>query len=102
MRSFSTSLSKEFGGRGVRVNGVSPGPVETDLWLAADGLAATAAAANGSTAADVRARAAAGTVGGRFTRPAEVAEPVLFLAGDRTANVIGAGFTVDGGFVTTV
>ena len=33
--SFCKSLSKEVGGRGVRVNTVSPGPVATDLWLGA-------------------------------------------------------------------
>ena len=34
------SLSKEFGPRGIRVNTVDPGPVATDLWLGADGVAA--------------------------------------------------------------
>jgi NAD(P)-dependent dehydrogenase (short-subunit alcohol dehydrogenase family) len=42
---FSTSLSKEFGPRGLRVNTVSPGPVETALWLGDDGVAATVARA---------------------------------------------------------
>ncbi|MFE2329398.1 SDR family NAD(P)-dependent oxidoreductase [Streptomyces sp. NPDC059385] len=31
---FSKGVSKEVGGRGIRVNAVSPGPVETDLWPA--------------------------------------------------------------------
>ena len=33
--SFTKSLSKELGPRGVRVNSISPGPVATDLWLGA-------------------------------------------------------------------
>ena len=33
------SLSKEFGSRGIRVNTVDPGPVATDLWLGAGGVA---------------------------------------------------------------
>ena len=33
------SLSKEFGPRGIRVATVDPGPVATDLWLGADGVA---------------------------------------------------------------
>ncbi|MFC4033192.1 SDR family oxidoreductase [Streptomyces polygonati] len=98
---FSKALSKEFGGRGVRVNSISPGPVETDLWLGAGGIADATAAAAGLTPDQVRAQAAGGIVSGRFSRPQEVAEFVVFLASDRTANVLGADFTVDGGFITT-
>lgn len=39
LRSFSKSLSKELGPSGVRVNTVSPGPVETPLWLGPGGVA---------------------------------------------------------------
>jgi hypothetical protein len=38
----------------------------------------------------------------RFSTPAEVADLVLLLASDRTANVTGAGFTIDGGLVRTL
>ncbi|HKF31295.1 MAG TPA: SDR family oxidoreductase [Jatrophihabitantaceae bacterium] len=96
------SLSKEFGAHGVRVNTISPGPVETDLWLGSDGMAATVAQAQGARAADVRAGAAAQTVTGRFTRPHEVADLALLLASDRTANVTGADFVIDGGLTTTL
>jgi NAD(P)-dependent dehydrogenase (short-subunit alcohol dehydrogenase family) len=41
-------------------------------------------------------------VTGRFTRPDEVADLVLMLASDRTGNVTGAEFTIDGGRITTV
>src|SRR6476646_3411901 len=52
------SLSKEFGQR-VRVNTISPGPVQTDLWLADDGVAATVARATGTSAESVEQQQAA-------------------------------------------
>ena len=96
------SLSKEFGARGIRVNNVDPGPVATDLWLGKDGVAARVGRATGRHPDDVAAAAAAGMVTGRFSRPEEVADLVVVLAGARTANVTGADFVIDGGMVTTI
>ncbi|WUH92571.1 oxidoreductase [Streptomyces sp. NBC_00433] len=98
---FSKALSKEAGPKGVRVNTVSPGPVETDLWLGGGGVAATVSASAGTTAKDVIEQTAGGMPTGRFTRPSEVADLVLFLAGDRSANITGSDFTIDGGFIPT-
>lgn len=42
-------------------------------------------------------RAAAESVTGRFTEPQEVADVVLMLASDRTANITGTDITIDGG-----
>jgi NAD(P)-dependent dehydrogenase (short-subunit alcohol dehydrogenase family) len=100
--SFAKSLSKEFGGRGIRVNNVDPGPVATDLWLGDDGVAARISRTSGQSAADVAAAAAAGMVTGRFSRPEEVADLVVVLAGARTGNVTGADFVIDGGMVATL
>jgi NAD(P)-dependent dehydrogenase (short-subunit alcohol dehydrogenase family) len=102
LASFSKSLSKEVGPRGIRVNTVSPGPVATDLWLGKGGVAATVSAVTGARPEDVEHDAAAQMVTGRFTRPAEVADLVLFLASDRSGNVTGADFTIDGGLITTL
>ena len=99
---FSKSLSKEVGPRGIRVNTVSPGPVSTRLWLGDSGVAATVAGASGTNPDAVAQAAAAQAVTGRFTRPEEVADLVLLLASDRTANVTGADFVIDGGLVTTM
>jgi NAD(P)-dependent dehydrogenase (short-subunit alcohol dehydrogenase family) len=76
--------------------------VETDLWLGDGGVADTLAKAQGTQAVDIQAGAAAQSVTGRFTRPHEVADLVLLLASDRTSNVTGADFVIDGGLVTTL
>jgi NAD(P)-dependent dehydrogenase (short-subunit alcohol dehydrogenase family) len=102
LTNFCKALSKEVGPRGIRVNTISPGPVATDLWLGDDGVAATVARATGSDPAAVAAGAAAASVTGRFTHPAEVGHLVAFLAGDAAANITGADFTIDGGLVTTL
>jgi NAD(P)-dependent dehydrogenase (short-subunit alcohol dehydrogenase family) len=95
------SLSKEFGGR-VRVNTISPGPVQTDLWLSDTGVAATVAQATGTNAEEVAQQQAAQAPSGRFTYPQEVADLVLMLVSDRVANVTGSDFVIDGGLVTTL
>ncbi|MFE2870319.1 SDR family NAD(P)-dependent oxidoreductase [Embleya sp. NPDC059259] len=102
LSNFCKALSKEIGPRGIRVNTVSPGPVATALWIGRSGVAATVAQAAGGTADDVARQAAAVAATGRFTRPEEVADLVVYLAGDRAANITGADFTIDGGLVTTL
>jgi NAD(P)-dependent dehydrogenase (short-subunit alcohol dehydrogenase family) len=101
LASFSKALSKEVGPKGIRVNTVSPGPVATDLWLGAEGVAATVAAATGDDAQAVAGAVAAQSVTGRFTQPHEIADLVLLLASDRAGNVTGADFVIDGGLITT-
>lgn len=102
LTNFSKSLSKELGGKGIRVNTVSPGPVQTELWLGEHGVASTLAKANGSAADDIVDSAAAGAETGRFTFPEEVADLVLFLVSDRAGNVTGADFVIDGGLIKTL
>ena len=97
----SKSLSQEFGPKGIRVNCVSPGQVSTDLWLGEHGVAAIFADATGVDADAIRASAAAGIATGRFTTPEEVATLVTLLASDRTANVTGANYVIDGGLIKT-
>ena len=101
LASFSKALSKEAGPHGIRVNTISPGPVSTDLWLGPAGVAATVSHATGARPADVQSQAAHQSVTGRFSRPDEVADLVLILASDRTANVTGADITIDGGLTPT-
>jgi NAD(P)-dependent dehydrogenase (short-subunit alcohol dehydrogenase family) len=102
LANFSKALSKEVGPKGVRVNTVSPGPVATDLWLGKGGVAETVARAGGLQPEAVANQAALDAVTGRFTRPEQVADMVVFLASDRAGNVTGADFLIDGGMTTTL
>jgi NAD(P)-dependent dehydrogenase (short-subunit alcohol dehydrogenase family) len=98
------SLSQEFGPQGIRINSVSPGPVSTDLWLGEDGVAQTVGRALGIDADTARQQIVAGMGGiptGRFTTPEEVATLVVLLASERTGNVTGANYVVDGGLIKT-
>ncbi|MEU8639879.1 SDR family oxidoreductase [Amycolatopsis sp. NPDC048633] len=98
---FTKSVSKEFGPHGIRANAINPGPVATDLWLGSGGVAETIAATTGTNAGSVAEEAATHAVTGRFTRPAEVANLVAFLASDRVAgNITGATLALDGGYST--
>jgi NAD(P)-dependent dehydrogenase (short-subunit alcohol dehydrogenase family) len=96
------ALSQELGPHGIRINSVSPGQVETDLWLGTDGVAATVGRATGVDAAAVHEQAIAAIPSGRFSTAAEVATLVALLASPRTANVTGANYVIDGGLVKTM
>ena len=101
---FTKATAVEFGAHGIRINAISPGPVATDLWLGDHGVAATVATASGVDAETARETVVAGMGGfatGRFTTPEEVATLAVLLASDRTANVTGANYVIDGGLIKT-
>ncbi|MFD1151472.1 SDR family NAD(P)-dependent oxidoreductase [Saccharothrix hoggarensis] len=102
LSNFAKALSKEVGPKGVRVNTVSPGPVETELWTREDGIAPAVVRAVGIDQDDFLKEMASRMVTGRFTKAEEVADVVLFLASDRAANVHGSDFFIDGGMITTM
>ncbi|WUD71247.1 oxidoreductase [Streptomyces sp. NBC_00510] len=105
LTNFSKALSKEVGPLGVRVNSIAPGPVSTDIWTGENGMADQVAQAMGKDLDSAVAELLAGLGGlatGRLTTPEEVADLVLMLASDRTGNVTGADFTIDGGLIKTL
>ena len=86
VESMVRSMSKELAGRGVRVNAVAPGPVDTDLFRAGKNEEALK-------------RSAAMSPFNRVGRPQEVAEIVRFLASDSASWVHGQIVQPNGGLV---
>jgi NAD(P)-dependent dehydrogenase (short-subunit alcohol dehydrogenase family) len=84
--SMTRELAVEFARRGVRVNALCPGPVETPLLMHLF---------ESDPAAYERRRVHLPM--GRLARPEEIARAALFLAGDDSSYVTGSTFLVDGG-----
>ncbi|WP_329060191.1 SDR family NAD(P)-dependent oxidoreductase [Streptomyces sp. NBC_01429] len=89
IRSFARTWSNELKGRGIRVNAVSPGGVETP------GL--TNILGGEETLSAVKENVAATVAKGRIGRPEEVAAAVAFLASEQSSYIVGANIYVDGG-----
>ncbi len=87
MIGLTRSLAKELGSRGIRVNVVAPGVIETEAF---DAMPAERAAGLRATYAQKTALARLGTV-------EELAAPVLFLLSDLAGYVTGETLNVDGG-----
>ena len=102
LRTYSKSISKELGPKGVRVNTVSPGWIMTE---GTDVFLKRIQDANGGTLEDARQLVLNGLGGisiGRGAEPFEVAEAIAFLASDRASSIHGSDLVVDGGTVPTV
>jgi len=82
VKMFTQALAREVGSRGITVNNVQPGPIDTELNPAAGDWAVPQKAA---TALD------------RYGRPDEVDALVAFVAGPESSYSTGANLTVDGG-----
>ncbi len=102
LRTYSKSISKELGPKGVRVNAVSPGWIMTESSV---DMLKRLQAANGGTIDDARKLvldALGGIPIGRAAEPEEVADLIAYLASDRAAAIHGAEIIIDGGTVRTV
>ena len=82
--SITKALAKTYAEKGIRVNSVSPGYVETDQVNDWD--------------EDTFQRIKDGTLLGRMAKPEEIAEVVMFLASDKASYITGADILVDGGY----
>ncbi|MGW0521540.1 SDR family NAD(P)-dependent oxidoreductase [Crossiella sp. NPDC003009] len=79
---FAKGWARDLGGRGITVNTVHPGPIETDM---------------NPNEGEAAAQRTALTALGRYGQPAEVAAAILFLAGPDAGYITGAELHVDGG-----
>jgi NAD(P)-dependent dehydrogenase (short-subunit alcohol dehydrogenase family) len=91
VRSFARTWTNELKDRKIRVNVVSPGPIDTP---AVDGLAGDA-----EQAKQLKANLASQVPLGRMGHPDEIAKVVVFLASDDSSYVAGVELFVDGGMV---
>jgi 3-oxoacyl-[acyl-carrier protein] reductase len=82
VKMFTQGLSREVGSRGITVNNVQPGPIDTDLNPAAGDWAVPQKAA---------------TALNRYGNADEVAALVAFVAGPEAAYITAANLTIDGG-----
>lgn len=84
--SFSKSLAKELGSRNILVNAIAPGYVETDMTA--------------KFAGDVRKKLEEQIPLGRFAKPEEIANLVLFLSSDLNTYITSQTIIIDGGLIS--
>lgn len=80
---YTRGWARDLGAKGITVNTVQPGPIDTDM-----------APKDGPVADMLK----AGTALGRYGKPEEVAAAVAFLASPAAAYITGTTLNVDGGF----
>ena len=80
---FTKSLAQEVVKKGVTVNAISPGYVQTEMVMA--------------IREDVRQKIVSEIPAGRLARPEEVADAVAFLASESAAYITGTNLSVNGG-----
>lgn len=84
-RSYARTWTNELAGRGIRVNTLSPGPIDTPMMA--------------GTTEEVRKTLIGLIPLGRMGRPEEVAAAALFLASDESSFIAGAELCIDGGMI---
>jgi NAD(P)-dependent dehydrogenase (short-subunit alcohol dehydrogenase family) len=102
LANYSKALSNELAPKGIRVNAVSPGFIETE---SAHQMVEEIARINDISLDEARAQiieSIGGIPMGAPGTPADVGELVAFLVSDRAAYITGGEYVIDGGSVRTV
>jgi NAD(P)-dependent dehydrogenase (short-subunit alcohol dehydrogenase family) len=91
VRSFARTISREYVDRGIRVNVVSPGPIETPIWESMSSLVSQ------EELLKKKQKFTDANPMKRFGTSEEVADAVLFLASKDSSYILGSEIFVDGG-----
>jgi acetoacetyl-CoA reductase len=83
LHGFTMSLAREVASKGITVNSISPGYIQTAM--------------TGAMPAEILAKIAASIPAGHMGRPADIARTVAFLADDAAGYITGANVPVNGG-----
>lgn len=83
LHGLTMSLAREVAGKGITVNSISPGYVETPM--------------TGAMPAHIRERTTAAIPAGRLGQPRDIARSVVFLTDDEAGYITGANLPVNGG-----
>jgi 3-oxoacyl-[acyl-carrier protein] reductase len=100
--SLSRAFADYYADQGVLINSITPGPVGTELWLGAGGLADQIAKAQEKTRDEVLESVAGSVPLGRLGTEEEMAAVICFLCSEHASYVTGAAWSVDGGAVPVI
>jgi 3-oxoacyl-[acyl-carrier protein] reductase len=101
--SLSRLFADRYAKRGVLVNAICPGPVESEMWMEPGGLLDQSKRMSGAATRE-QALAEAGSKRpiGRLAQAGEIAAAIVFLCSERASYVSGAAWSVDGGTVQVI
>ena len=101
--SLSRLFADRYAKRGVLVNAICPGPVESEMWMEPGGLLDQSLEMSGAANREEALATAGGKRPiGRLAAPGEIAAAIVFLCSERASYVSGAAWSVDGGTVQVI